>query len=137
MVSQLTALEFDGLRAVLGCPEFALEATRAQQRALAELVQGALQRPVQVHIQGLAGSGAGAGSGGMGGVDPAAPAAARTGGSGPMNRFAGGGGGEAPSAAALRSHPLVQKAIDLFSARVVEVREGSDDDARRPGASTP
>lgn len=112
MISSLRALEFDGSRAVLGCPARAIETVRSQARALGELLQAALDRPVQVQIREI--------------PDDAAPPPAHA---DPVEAGAGeprGGGGGIDAAALLREHPLVRRAADLFSARIREVIPSPD-----------
>ncbi|MBL8758916.1 MAG: hypothetical protein JNK35_10850 [Phycisphaerae bacterium] len=112
MISSLRALEFDGSRAVLGCPVRAIETARSQSRALGELLQAALDRPVQVQIREI--------------PDDAAPHPAHADAGEARAGESRGGGGAMDAAAALRDHPLVRRAADLFSARIREVVPSPD-----------
>jgi hypothetical protein len=113
MISQLSALEYDGNKAVLGCPPLAASMMQSQTRALGELLQAVLGRPVQVQVRAVEN---------MAPPVPM-PAAAPPAGATVPGGSPGRAAAPPPIPPEVRDHPLVRKAIDLFGARITGVRQ--------------
>jgi hypothetical protein len=118
MVSQLSALEYDGVRAVLGCPPRAAAVMNSQARALGELLQTVLGKPVQVQIREMEGA-----------IEappvlPTPPLAVAPG-TVPAGSTPGRSVGPVTVPNEIRDHPLIKRAVELFGARITGVQQAA------------